>query len=70
MRLGECYETRNAAFAREFMPDRPDGLEAEVRDDAVEDRAQQRLVAQCLGATARGLDQPFGPNVHRFKAKR
>ena len=59
MRFGKSDEAGNAPLALKCVPDRTYRTKAEISNYRVHNSANQRLVAQRIPVTARGLDQPF-----------
>jgi hypothetical protein len=47
------------------MPNRTDRSKTKVGHDPVKQYSEQLLIAQSIGLTASGLDQPFRSNDHR-----
>ena len=64
VRFGEGDEACDAAFAREFMPDRIDRLKPEVRNDRVEHGPQRGLVAKPFSVATSRLNEPFRSYDH------
>lgn len=64
MRLSEQRHPGHAAFTGKCVPTRIDDFQAEIGDDAIENVAKHDLIAEFLGVTLSGLDQPFGSNDH------
>jgi len=67
VRLGEDDEAGDAAGRRKDVEPRlSDGMEVEVVDDSVEERAQDRGIRQRIRRTARGVDEPLRADFHRL----